>query len=92
MNYAGKLDIQSSSLESFKKLIKKYQFQLTGLLVSTPLMISEFNALQISLWKTSLLTLGMLAGALWIYQKKAKLQKRISEMSYQLSVGAKLYR
>jgi hypothetical protein len=55
-------------------------------------MISALNTLQISFWKTSLLTLAMLAVAFWIYQKKAKLQQKISEMSYQLSVGSKLYR
>ena len=85
-------DLTGPTLEGLKKLIKKHQFQLTAILVSVPLIISGFNAFGVSLWKTSLVVLAIMAYAIWVFQKKNKLQQKISEMSYQLSVGSKLYR
>ncbi len=92
MKNAGKQELAGSTLESFKSRIKNHQYQLTALLVSTPVIISALNSLGISLWKTSLVAMGMIGFAFWIYQKKKHLQQKISEMSYQLSVGSKLYR
>lgn len=79
-------------IKTLKKQILQSQITMGLLIVGIPVLVSAANYFYVPLWKTSLVVLGMLALVAWIYQRQLGYHKRISEFSFQLSVGSRLYR
>lgn len=80
------------NVQSLRKSIHLHQLTMAGALISVPIFVSLANSLNLTHGTTSAIVLTLIGGAFWVYQRQQELHKKITEISYQLKIGSRLYR